>query len=120
MILRYTRHAVFFAAIGIAGTAGAQTPPEAPPAAGPAGATTGTAETPPPAPPPTAPPALTPADAARLDDIEQSARISLRKHELLEEEAAKRAKEAPKLSVDDKGFSMALPDKFLRAEDSRR
>ena len=35
----------------------------------------------------------------------------MRKHELLEEEAAKRAKEAPKLTVDDKGFSMALPDK---------
>jgi len=51
------------------------------------------------------------AEAARLDDIEQTARIALRKHELLEEEAAKRAKEAPKLTVDDKGFSMALPDK---------
>jgi len=60
-----------------------------------------------------APPAsaLTPADVARLDEVEQLARIADRKHELLEEAAEKRAKEAPKLGVDDKGFSIGLPDK---------
>ena len=72
----------------------------------------------PPAPaaaPDVAAPAASPApagpDTARLDEIEQTARIALRKHELLEEEAAKRAKEAPKVTVDDKGFGLALPDK---------
>ena len=43
----------------------------------------------------------------------------MRKHELLEEEAAKRAKEAPKVTIDDKGFWMALPGQVVRAEDSR-
>ena len=51
-------------------------------------------------------PAPATAEAARLDEIEQTARIALRKHELLEEEAAKRAKEAPKVTIDDKGFSI--------------
>jgi phosphate-selective porin OprO/OprP len=46
-----------------------------------------------------------------MEEIEQLARIAARKHELLEEQAEKRAKEAPKLTVDDKGFGLALPDK---------
>jgi phosphate-selective porin OprO/OprP len=50
-------------------------------------------------------------DARRLDEIEQLARIAARKHELLEEQAEKRAKEAPRLSIDEKGFALALPDK---------
>ncbi len=49
--------------------------------------------------------------AARLDEIDQLARIAARKHEILEEQAEKRAKEAPKLSIDDKGFAITLPDK---------
>jgi phosphate-selective porin OprO/OprP len=65
----------------------------------------------PPTPGPATPEGPVTAEAARLDDIEQTARIALRKHELLEEEAAKRAKEAPKVTIDDKGFSMGLPDK---------
>jgi phosphate-selective porin OprO/OprP len=69
-----------------------------------------------PAPPePAAPPQrqsnLSPADAARLDEIEQLARISDRKHEVLEEQADKRAKEAAKLGIDEKGFQLSAPDK---------
>jgi phosphate-selective porin OprO/OprP len=64
-----------------------------------------------PAPPPAAA-TTAPADetAARLEDVEQTARIAARKHELLEEDAAKKAKEAPKVVVDDKGFQLKLPD----------
>jgi len=58
-----------------------------------------------------APVGPSPAEAARLDEIEQLARIAARKHELLEEEASKRAKEAPRLTVDDNGFAIGLPDK---------
>src|SRR4029079_5907124 len=66
----------------------------------------------PPTPPaPLTPPGPTPAEAQQLEEIEQLARIAARKHELLEEQAEKRAKEAPKLSIDDKGFALALPDK---------
>jgi phosphate-selective porin OprO and OprP len=60
-------------------------------------------------PPPRRRPAPWPA-AARLDDTEQTARIAARKLELLEEETAKKAKESPKVSVDDKGFALKLPD----------
>jgi phosphate-selective porin OprO/OprP len=56
-------------------------------------------------------PVPAPPEAARLDEIEQLARIAARKHELLEEQAEKRAKEAPQLSIDEKGFALALPDK---------
>ncbi len=125
-MIRYTGHIVFWVALGFSAAAGAQSaPPVAPaPAAAPPVAPTpvpapaAAPPGPPPAPAAAAPTTVAPtpegpvtAEAARLDDIEQSARIALRKHELLEEEAAKRAKEAPKLIVDDKGFSMALPDK---------
>jgi phosphate-selective porin OprO/OprP len=48
--------------------------------------------------------------AARLDELDQIARIAARKHELLEEEAAKRAKEAPVFSVDDKGIALKSAD----------
>lgn len=48
--------------------------------------------------------------AARIDDIEQAARIALRKHEVLEEEAAKRAKEAAVTGVDEKGFAFKSAD----------
>ena len=61
--------------------------------------------------PPPQPATVLDADtAARLDDIEQTARIAARKLELLEEEAAKKAKESPKVTADDKGFSIRLPD----------
>jgi phosphate-selective porin OprO/OprP len=132
-VIRYTGHAVFLIALSFSGAAAAQSappvvpapaaaPPVAPaPAAAPplapaavpapAAAPPGVPAAPAAAPQPPATEGPVTAEAARLDDIEQAARIALRKHELLEEEAAKRAKEAPKLSVDDKGFSMALPDK---------
>jgi phosphate-selective porin OprO/OprP len=109
--------------MALSAAARAQTPPAAPAAAAPAAAapapaapaatppgTTGPAAAPD-VPAPAAAPAPTASDTARLDEIEQSARIALRKHELLEEEAAKRAKEAPKVMIDDKGFGLALPDK---------
>jgi phosphate-selective porin OprO/OprP len=51
-----------------------------------------------------------PADQARLEDIEQTARIAARKQELFEEEYAKRLREAPTVSVDDRGFVLKLPD----------
>ena len=113
-MIRYTRHAVFLAVSGLATAAWAQTAPAAAPAPAAPPGVPGAAETPTPAPTPAEappPPALTPADAARLDEIDQVARISLRKHELLEEEAAKKAKEAPRVTADDKGFSIGLPDK---------
>ncbi|HEY7376010.1 MAG TPA: porin [Polyangia bacterium] len=66
------------------------------------------------APTPPAAPVSAPTDPGRLDEIELLARIAARKHELLDEEAAKRAKEAPRLSVDDKGFSVALPDRSFQ------
>ena len=118
-MIHYTRHIVFFAAVTLSAAAQAQTglPPEAP--ATPAGTSAAgeavpPAETPPPAAPAPPPPVgIPPAEAARIDEADQAARIALRKHELLEEEAAKRAKEAPKVSADDKGFSIALPDKFF-------
>jgi len=118
-VIHYTRQIVFWSVLALSAVARAQTPPAAapPPAATPAPAAppdalpaTPGAPEPGALPAPTAP-APTASDTARLDDIEQTARIALRKHELLEEEAAKRAKEAPKLTVDDKGFSMGLPDK---------
>ena len=118
-MIHYTRQIVFWSVLALSAVARAQTPPAAapPPAATPAPAAppdalpaTPGAPEPGALPAPTAP-APTASDTARLDDIEQTARIALRKHELLEEEAAKRAKEAPKLTVDDKGFSMGLPDK---------
>lgn len=97
-------------ALLVPGRAPAQvTPTPAPPATEPAASAAPVPEAPAPAAPATstAPPS---GDAARLDEIEQAARIALRKYELLEEEAAKRAKEAPKVSVDDKGFALRLPD----------
>jgi phosphate-selective porin OprO/OprP len=118
-VIRYTRHIVFLIALAApafaraqgtegAGTAG--TPP--------ADAAAGTAAPavpaePAPVPPPPPPPAAA-AEAPRIDEIEQLARIAARKQELLEEEAAKRAKEAPRLTVDDKGFSVALPDRSFQ------
>jgi phosphate-selective porin OprO/OprP len=113
-VIHYTRHAVFAAALTLAGSARAQTAPPADPAPVPARADGEPAVPPAGTVAPEAPvpaPAPPPADTARLDEIEQTARIALRKHELLEEEAAKRAKEAPKVTIDDKGFALGLPDK---------
>jgi len=113
-VIRYTRHIVFFAALALPAAARAQTaaPAEATPAP-PAPDTGAPAAVPAPLPPPAplTPPGPTPAEAQQLEEIEQLARIAARKHELLEEQAEKRAKEAPKLSIDDKGFALALPDK---------
>ena len=108
-MIRYTRHIVFLAVLALSAAARAQSAPTdaaAPPPPGAAPAVPAEA----PAGAPT-PPAPTPAEAQRLEEIEQLARIAARKHELLEEQAEKRAKEAPKLSIDDKGFALALPDK---------
>jgi len=120
-VIHYTRHIVFFAALALPAAVRAQAAPadgtqtqpiaqaapaEATPAApAPDTSAPAAAPTPPPAPGPAA------ADAARLEEVEQLARIAARKHELLEEQAEKRAKEAPKLSIDDKGFALSLPDK---------
>ena len=108
-MIRYTRQVVILVALALPMTALAQVPapvdvpPEVVPAAPEA------VPAPIPAPPqPT--PALDAATAARLDDTEQTARIAARKLELLEEEAAKKAKESPKVSIDDKGFALKLPD----------
>ncbi len=65
--------------------------------------------------PSTAAPASTPSPTAngiskRLDDIDQIARIALRKTEILEEEASKVAKPTSGVVVDDKGFTMKLLD----------
>ncbi len=82
-----------------------------PPADAPAAAPAAPAPEVVPIPAPSQPVPVLDADtAARLDDTEQTARIAARKLELLEEEAAKKAKESPKVSVDDKGFALKLPD----------
>ena len=117
-MIHYTRHIVFFAAVTLSVAAQAQTalPAEVPatPGTSAVGDAAPPVETPPPAAPVPPPPVgISPAEAARIDEADQAARIALRKHELLEEDAAKRAKEAPKVSADDKGFSIALPDKFF-------
>ncbi len=68
------------------------------------------------APPLAAPVAPVATDGARLDEIEQLARIAARKQELTDEksikwdEAAKRIESAPVTQVDDNGFSLKLPD----------
>jgi phosphate-selective porin OprO/OprP len=67
------------------------------------------AEASPPVPPP-------PVDGARLDEIEQLARIAARKQEIYDEqslkwdEAAKRIEKAPITQVDDNGFAFKLAD----------
>ncbi|HXU06328.1 MAG TPA: porin, partial [Polyangia bacterium] len=116
-MIHYTRHAVFLGILALAAVARAQTPPaEATPGGASPTPAPGTDPSAAPAVPPEvqpvpAAPVSPPPDAARLDEIEQLARIAARKHELLEEQAEKRAKEAPRLSIDDKGFALALPDK---------
>lgn len=121
-MIHYTRHAVFLVILAAAATARAQSGAPAAPAAAPAAPAAPAAAPAAPAAAPeggAAPAAATivpptgpsPTEAARIDDIEQAARISLRKLEILEEDAAKRAKEAPKVIIDDRGFSLALPDK---------
>ena len=114
-MIYYTRHGVLAIALAFSAAARAQTPPlqAAAPRAG-ATADAGAPAPSEPADPAAAPPpaaGLTPAEAARLDEIEQVARIAARKHELLEEEAIKRAKEAPRLSVDDGGFALTSADR---------
>jgi phosphate-selective porin OprO/OprP len=97
-------------AVGLSTAARAQSTPAPAPAGAPPSAPAEVPAPPPAAAPGPAPAQPSPADAARLDEIDQLARIAARKHELLEEQAEKRAKEAPKLSVDDKGFGFGLPD----------
>jgi len=55
-------------------------------------------------------PVVSPDLAARLDEIEPLARIAARKHELLEEEAAKKAKESVSVVTDDKGTGFKSGD----------
>jgi phosphate-selective porin OprO/OprP len=113
-VIRYTRQTVFLVVLALSAAARAQSAPaEAPAPPPPAGAEPGAAPAVPAEAPAAAPgaPAVPPPDAQRLEEIEQLARIAARKHELLEEQAEKRAKEAPKLIIDDKGFALALPDK---------
>jgi phosphate-selective porin OprO/OprP len=113
-VIRYTRQIVFLVVAGVSTAARAQSPPApAPEGAPPPAAGEPAAPAPAPAPAPALVPP-SPADAARLDEIDQLARIAARKHELLEEQAEKRAKEAPRLTVDDRGFSVALPDRSFQ------
>ena len=110
-MIRNTRQAVILVALALPMTAFAQvSPPASAPAAAPAAPAAPAPEVTP-IPAPSQPVPVLDADtAARLDETEQTARIAARKLELLEEEAAKKAKESPKLSVDDKGFALKLPD----------
>lgn len=55
-------------------------------------------------------PAAAAANNARLDEIDQIARIALRKTEILEEEASKVAKPTSGAVVDDKGFTLKVLD----------
>ena len=95
-------------ALGGSATALAQTAadpgaePAAPPVAAPVQA---------PAAAPTPPVADTANLAARLDEIEQLARISDRKREILEEDLAKKAKETPGVTADDGGFAIRSADR---------
>jgi phosphate-selective porin OprO/OprP len=116
-MIRYTRHVVFLIVLAAPAFARGQGTEGAGPATPPADAAPGTAAPAVPAeaaPAAPVPPPPAPAEAPRIDEIEQLARIAARKHELLEEEASKRAKEAPRLTVDDKGFSVALPDRSFQ------
>jgi phosphate-selective porin OprO/OprP len=88
--------------LGVSAPALAQETPAAAPAAPEAPAAPAA-----PAAPPVAPPEL----LQRLDEIDQRSRIVDRKLELAEEAAAAKKKEAPTFSADDKGFSLASPDK---------
>jgi phosphate-selective porin OprO/OprP len=117
-VIHYTRQIVFVAVSALAAVAQAQPAPTPAPAgaAEPAPGAPAPAESPatsvaPETPPAVSVPAPSPADTARIDEIDQAARIALRKHELLDEEAAKRAKEAPKLGVGEQRFLIELPDK---------
>jgi phosphate-selective porin OprO and OprP len=71
---------------------------------------------PPPPPPPPAPPTpvvevvVPPALSAKVDETDQIARIASRKLELLEEQLATKAKEAPTILVDEKGFGLRSGD----------
>lgn len=106
--VRYSRHIAALLILTSTGTTAAQTPEDAPP---PAPGTTPPGDTPPAAAPaPAVPSPPGPAIEARLDEIEQLARVADRKHEILEEAAEKKRKEAPVTSVSDKGFTTALPD----------
>jgi phosphate-selective porin OprO/OprP len=113
-MIHYTRRIVFVGTLALSAAARAQTPPSSepvPPDAPNTNAASARAAGPEAPPPAVAPPPPPAADSVRLEEIEQLARIAARKHELLEEEAEKRAKQAPKLSIDDKGYSIALPDR---------
>jgi phosphate-selective porin OprO and OprP len=103
------RQAASFAAIVtlvVSSAARAQAPAEAPPPSLPEAPQA----QPEPAAAPEAPPPAPAADPARLDDVEQVARIAGRKIENLEEEIANKAKDAPGVSADDKGFTIKVPD----------
>ena len=126
VVIRYTRHTVFLVRPG----AVRRRPRADATAAGrrPRRRRRARAATPDSAGPAAAPAAPAPAAACRAPTRQTrrgSTRSSrprasrLRKHELLEEEAAKRAKEAPKVTIDDKGFALALPGQVVRAEDPR-
>lgn len=65
-------------------------------------------------PPPPAPPAIDPAAfaalSAKVDEADQNARIAGRKLELLEEQLATKAKEAPAVIADERGFGVRTAD----------
>ena len=107
-MIRYTRHTVLLAVLTIEAAAHAQSAPVDEPAATPGPETVAPVA-------PVAPAAApAPADTARLDEIERLARAAARQQELLAEEAARRAKTEPRLTVDDKGFSVSLPDRSFQ------
>jgi len=109
-VIRYTRHTVFLFVLAAPLGARAQVAPDAErsPVPAPApdpGSVTSVA------PVPVVPSA---AESARLDEIERLARTAARQQEALAAEAALRAKTAPRLAVDDKGFSVFLPDRSFQ------
>lgn len=118
--MRRTAATTFALALSLASSTAARAqrrlePPEVPASAAPASRPAPVvAPEPPPPPPEEAPPTPAPppptTEAERLDEIDQMVRISARKHELLEEETAKRKAEGPLVTADDKGFSIKVPD----------
>lgn len=104
MIRRWGQVAVALT-VAMAGPAVAQTPP-APPVETPPAPPAAPVESSTPAPPPAVDPAL----AARLDEMEQIARIADRKVEILEAALVKKEKEAPLVTADEKGFVLRSHD----------
>jgi phosphate-selective porin OprO/OprP len=110
-VIRYRRQTVLAFVLpliaGVGGSAEAQDAATPPP---PADAPPAPAEAAPAVPAPAAAPAEAPPANARLDEVEQMARITARKQEIFEQEHAQREKEAPAVWADDRGFAIRSGD----------